>query len=80
MNTEYIGPRQQAILDAMDGGAELWQRPGTNGYSRFDLDGKAANREACMALFLRGYMMIVEERGRDYRLVLTDKGRRAVKR
>ncbi len=80
MNTEYIGPRQQAILDAMDGGAELWQRPGSNGYSRFDLDGKAANREACMALFLRGYMMITDSKSEDFLLVLTDKGRRAVKR
>ena len=49
MNTEYIGPRQQAILAAMDGGAELWQRPGKHGWSVWRLGDATANREACMA-------------------------------
>lgn len=75
---EYIGPQQRRILVAIAGGAELWKSPGNHGYSVWRLGDATANREACMALYLRGYFMGMGVEGDKERFVLTDKGRAAL--
>jgi hypothetical protein len=71
--THRIGPKQRAILRAVADGQELWKLD-----RRWKLDEKTVNRERCMTLFMRGYIMMTSEWINGYRFVLTDKGRAAL--
>jgi hypothetical protein len=73
----YIGPKQRPIIEALKQGAYLTMR-----YGKWTLcergKNSAANRERCMGLYVRGFIMAdgeTEFNEAIYRL--TEKGKRA---
>lgn len=73
--TDSIGPKQRELIAALQGGAELLQR---NGQWRVRHDrgmSYIVNRERCMALYVRGFLMADGETDGATRYTLTTKGR-----
>ena len=71
MSTHRPGETQRAILEAMKNGGALRRLP--KGVWR--LNGKPVSRDACMGLYVYGYIMS----GFDYELyILTARGKTAI--
>ena len=71
----YIGPKQRPIIEALKRGGLLWMRNGKWMLRSF-VSIRSQNRERCMGLYLRGFVMHDTVDGwAIYRL--TEKGKRA---
>jgi hypothetical protein len=77
--SDYIGPKQQALVWSLRRGALLRQENG-RWYTTdaAGLNRRYHNRERCMGLYLRGFLMATNSTpDRHWHYVLTDKGRNA---
>lgn len=75
--SERVGPKQRPIIEAMKAGAVLLNEHGT--WSLRDKSDRwyVVNRERCMGLYVRGFIMADGEFAGHARYVLTEKGKRA---
>lgn len=76
--SDYIGPIQQAIVWTLRRGTMLYQEQG-RWYTTdaAGLNRRYLNRERCMGLYTRGFLMSVGMEETRVRYVLTEKGKRA---
>jgi hypothetical protein len=74
--SEYIGPKQRPIIDALKAGGELRMRDG-----RWRLWDKGVSssmpRDSCMGLYTRGFIMFVGHTASNKAIYrVTEKGKR----
>lgn len=73
--TNYIGPKQRPIIEALKGGGKLYQAAGWWYFSSGDVI-QFQSRRRCFALYIRGFLM-AEQEGMLTRYSLTEKGKQA---
>lgn len=69
----HIGPKQRPIIEDLKRGYILYQEDG-RWYFNYGI--RYLNRERCMGLYTRGFIMADGTEDTRTRYVLTDKGRR----
>jgi hypothetical protein len=78
--SERIGTKQRPIIDALKAGGVLLNEYGTWSLREKSGPWYTVNRERCMGLYVRGFIMadgVDEARVIRVRYVLTEKGKRA---
>jgi hypothetical protein len=74
---DYIGPKQRPIIEAMKDDGWLQNHEGRWSLFRGTVWWRSENRERCMALYVRGFIMADGYQGSGIRYVLTEKGKAA---